>query len=262
MKTQQLITAVILSLALPSPSLAAAEKRVIIDLTHAFDKDTIYWPTAPGFELEKRGWTVTDQGYFYAANLFKAPEHGGTHLDAPIHFAKGGWTVEQIPVEHLIGAACVLHLAPMIQNQVDYQIGVQEVKNWEQHHGSIQACQFILFHTGWDRYWGNKRKYLGSATLGDTQHLHFPGLAPELANYLETAGIKGVGLDTASLDYGQSRDFRAHRILLGSNIFGLENLANLAKLPATGAELIVAPMKITQGTGGPTRVLARFPAKD
>ena len=117
----------------------------------------------------------------------------------------------------------------------------------------------VLFYTGWGKFWKNKKQYLGSDKLGDVEHLHFPGLSKQAANYLVQRHIKGIGIDTASMDPGQSRNFWAHRIILGANLFGIENIAQLDLLPAVGAELIVAPMKITNGSGAPTRVLAFLP---
>lgn len=228
----------------------------VIDLSHPFNRQTIYWPTSTGFEIEKRGWKMTDKGYFYAANIIKMPEHGGTHMDAPIHFARDGWTVEKIPLEHFFGDAAVIDVSRKVAGQADTLITKQDILVWEETHGVLSQNDIVLFYTGWEKFWGDKKKYLGSDKFGDTANLHFPGLAADAAEYLKSKKIKGVGLDTPSLDYGLSTDFMAHRILLGANIYGLENLANIQKLPSRGARLIVAPMKIEQGTGGPVRVFA------
>lgn len=245
---------IITLLFVPHLTLAAT----VIDLTHPFNRQTITWPTSTGFEIEKRGWQLTDKGYFYAANIIKLPEHTGTHMDAPIHFAKDGWTVEKIPLVHLFGDAAVIDVSGKVGNKADTLILKEDIVAWEARHGTLGQNDIVLFYTGWEKFWGDKKKYLGSDKFGDTANLHFPGLAAAAAIYLKSKKVKGVGLDTASLDDGQSGDFMAHRILLGANIYGLENLANIKQLPARGARLIVAPMKIEQGTGGPVRVFAEI----
>jgi len=228
----------------------------IIDLTHPFDDKTIYWPTSQSFQLEKVSWGYTKKGYFYSGNKFSAPEHGGTHLDAPIHFAKGKWTVEKIPVDRLVGKAAVIDLRFRVGSNADYLISKEDITNWEKKFRDLSSQDIVLFNTGWSRYWGNKKKYLGTDKLGDTKNLRFPGLSKAAAKYLVKRKVKGVGLDTASLDYGKTKNYIAHRILLKANIYGLENVAHLNKLPVVGATLYVAPMKIRGGTGAPTRIYA------
>ncbi len=232
----------------------------IVDLTHSFSQNTIYWPTEKGFELEKIGWTKTPQGYFYAANLFKAPEHGGTHIDAPVHFTQGGRSVDEIPPSQLVGQAAVIDVRPACAKDRDYEISKKDVQSWEKNHGPLGAEDIVLFYTGWDKYWGDKKKYLGTDKFADVKNLHFPGISSEAANYLKNKNIKGVGLDTPSLDHGPSHSFMSHRILLNANIYGIENVTCLDKLPARGVNLYVAPMKIEQGTGAPVRIFAVLPA--
>ncbi len=228
----------------------------MIDLTHPFDSETIYWPTAKGFELREIFAGVTEGGYFYSGNTFCAPEHGGTHLDAPIHFARGKWTVDQIPVDHLSGEAALIDLRQKVGDEADYLISRKDIESWEEENKPLSGNHIVLFLTGWGRFWPDKKKYLGSDVFGDVTHLHFPGISEQAARYLASKKIKGVGLDTPSLDYGPSRDFPAHRILLGKNIYGLENVAYLDTLPPTGVVLYVAPMKIEGGTGAPVRIFA------
>ena len=180
-------------------------------------------------------------------------------MDAPYHFSKTGWTIEKIPLDHLIGEAAVIDVRSVVDGNPDTLITSQEIQNWEKAHHPLGPDNIVLFYTGWDRFWSDRKKYLGTDKPGDIQNLHFPGLSRGAAEYLVHKKIKGMGIDTPSLDAGNSHDFWAHRILLGANIYGIENLANLAELPATGAELIVAPMKIEGGTGAPVRVLGRIP---
>lgn len=236
-----------------------ASSGELIDLTHPFNSETVYWPTAKGFELKKVFAGITEGGYFYSGNTFCAPEHGGTHLDAPIHFAQGKWTVDQIPVDHLSGKGALIDLRQKIKNQADYLISREDIEEWEERHEPLGSSHIVLFLTGWGRFWPDKKKYLGNDQFGDVVNLHFPGLSEEAAHYLASKKIKGVGLDTPSLDYGPSRDFMAHRILLGKNIYGLENVAYPDELLPTSATLYVAPMKIEGGTGAPVRILGVMP---
>ena len=231
-----------------------------IDLTYPFDEQTIYWPTARPFRWERDAWGETPGGYFYASGSYSASEHGGTHLDSPVHFAAGRRTTDEIPLSSLIAPAVVIDISAACARDRDYLLRVADISAWERRHGPIPAGSIVLIRTGWGRFWPDRRRYMGTDAPGDTANLHFPGISREAAQFLATARrINGVGIDTASLDYGQSRDFIAHRILSEANIYGLENVANLERLPATGATLIALPMKIRGGTGGPARIIAILP---
>ena len=230
-----------------------------IDLTHEFSADTIYWPTAERFTLEAEFHGRTPKGYFYAANRYRASEHGGTHIDAPIHFAEGHTTVDQLPIDQLTGEAVVVNVSAKAQTDADYQITVADLKTWEKSHGQIPKGAILLFNTGFGRYWPDAKKYLGTDEKGvdAVAKLHFPGLHPDAARWLVSERtIKAVGLDTASIDYGQSTLFETHRILFEKNIPAFENVATLDQLPATGAYIIALPMKIKGGSGGPLRIVA------
>jgi kynurenine formamidase len=231
----------------------------LVDLTYPFNERTIYWPNAKGFVHRKDGWGKTPLGYWYAAGGFSTDEHGGTHIDSPIHFAQGKLTLEQIPVEKLAGPAFVVDITGPSTSNRDYQATPADVMAFEKQHGRIPAGAIVLFRTGWGKFWPDKKRYLGSDAAGDTANLHFPGIRPDAAALLATRGIAGIGIDTASTDHGPSKRFDTHQVLSEANIYGLENVANLERLPAKGATLIVAPMKITNGTGGPTRILALLP---
>lgn len=238
------------------PFNAAAQSAKVLDLTYPFNRQTIYWPTERGFLLERFHYGLTKKGYFYSAYRFCAPEHGGTHVDAPRHFSEKGYTVAQIPVSDLMGKAVVIHVEHKVKNNRDYTISVEDIKAFEQQHGPLTNQNIVLFYTGWGQYWHNKLLYLGTNKFGDVKNLHFPGLSKEAAQYLVSKKVKGIGLDTPSLDPGVSQDFQAHQIILGANLYGIENIARLELLPPTGATLIVAPMKIERGSGAPTRVFA------
>ena len=232
----------------------------IIDLTYPFNTDTIYWPTEKGFNLKKVFYGMTPAGYFYSAFKFCAPEHGGTHVDAPRHFSKNGITVDKIPPSQLVGNAVVIHVEEQVKNQRDYAIKQEDIQRFEKKYRPLNEQDIVLFYTGWGQYWNNKKQYLGSDKLGDTKDLHFPGISKQAAEYLVWRKVKGVGIDTASMDPGNdSHDFWAHRIILGANLYGVENIAHLDLLPSFGAKLIVAPMKIAGGSGGPSRLFAFLP---
>lgn len=246
----------------PAPPFAAG---TWIDLTHAFDEQTIYWPTAETFHLDTVFDGTTEKGYYYSAFQFCLAEHGGTHLDAPIHFAEGKWAVEEIPLDRLMGEAVVIDVTDRVANDRDYQIAVADIERWEAEHGPLPEETILLFRTGLGQYWPDPIAYLGTDQRGEAAvaELHFPGIAPELATWLvANRNIKAVGLDTPSIDYGQSTLFESHRILYEENILGFENLANLDQLPATGTYLIALPMKIRGGSGGPLRAIAWLPEVD
>jgi kynurenine formamidase len=232
----------------------------VIDLTYSFDEKTIYWPTAKPFTWEKESWGVSTGGYWYTAARYGASEHGGTHLDAPIHFGEGKQAADELPLAKLISPAVVINIAETCTKNADYQLTVEDITKWEAEHGRIPDDSMVLIHTGWGRFWGDKKQYLGTDVAGDVANLHFPGLSKEAAKLLaEQRRIDAIGIDTASIDHGASKDFIAHQILNGANIYGLENVAHLEKLPAKGATVIALPMKIKGGTGSPARIIALLP---
>lgn len=232
----------------------------MIDLTHAFDERTIYWPTAEEtFKLRKDFEGVTDKGYFYAANSFSTAEHGGTHMDAPIHFAEGRNTVDRIPLEQLMGRAVVIDVSDKCAANPDYQIAVEDFIVWEKRNGALPANSIIILRTGFGSRWPERESYMGTDERGEAavSKLHFPGLHPEAASWLvRNHQVKAVGLDTPSIDFGQSTHFETHRILFERNIPAFENLANLEQLPAKDFNVVALPMKIKDGSGGPLRIVA------
>src|SRR5215204_1178943 len=199
-----------------------------IDLTHDFSSEAIYWPTAKPFTLEVVSAERTPAGYYYAANNFSAAEHGGTHLDAPIHFAEGRWTTDQIPLDRLIGQALVVDAQRGADSSADYRVDSAAIEEWEQEYGAIPAGSIILFRTGWARRWPDRVAYLGTSRIGAgaVPELHFPGIDSALAQLLVKRNVKAVGIDTPSIDYGQSSSYPTHQILFASNIPAFENVAN------------------------------------
>ena len=243
--------------------LASAElDGQIIDLTHSFDSETIFWPTEEGFVLEKGPESVTDQGYYYAAHRFRMAEHGGTHIDAPIHFYENRWTVDEIPLDRLVGPAIVVDVTSRCAENRDYRASVADFEAWERQHGRIPDASIVLVRTGFGRFWPDRKAYLGTEERGvaAVAELHFPGLHPDAARWLiGERRIHAVGLDSASIDHGQSKQFETHRILFEANVPAFENLAGLDELPATGFTVVALPIKIRGGSGGPLRVIAILP---
>ncbi|MDX1542761.1 MAG: cyclase family protein [Christiangramia sp.] len=230
-----------------------------IDLTYSFSDESVYWVTAKEFKLEEVAKGKTDQGFYYSANNFSTAEHGGTHIDAPIHFADGAQTVDQIPLENLIGEAVKIDVSDKALKDPDYLIGLKDITNWEQEHGPIPEGGIVLLQTGFGQYYPDASKYLGTDKRGPdaVKHLHFPGLSVEAAEWLVTnRKIKAVGIDTASIDFGQSQSFATHVALMTQNVPAFENVANLHQLPETGFTVIALPMKIKGGSGGPLRIIA------
>ena len=231
----------------------------IVDLTHAFDADTIFWPTEEGFVLERGGEGVTERGYYYAAHRFRMAEHGGTHIDAPIHFHADGWTVDEIPIEKLVGPGVLVDVSSHCAVDRDYQVGVADFEAWERENGRIPEASIVLIRSGFGRFWPDRKAYLGTEARGAAAvaALHFPGLHPDAARWLVSERkIHAVGLDTASIDYGQSQQFESHQALFAANVPAFENLAALDQLPARGFRVVALPMKIRGGSGGPLRAIA------
>lgn len=233
-----------------------------VDLSHDLAGDSPFWPTAEAFRHEVASYGKTSGGWFYSSYNLTLSEHGGTHLDAPIHFAEGMQTADQIPLDRLIGPAAVIDVSKASEANRDYRFTITDVENWERINGRLPEGTILLFRTGFDKYWPDRKTYMGTDERGTqaVAKLHFPGLSEELARFLvEQRNVAAVGLDTPSLDYGQSKDFIAHRILLGANIPGFENVANLDKLPAKGATVVALPTKIRGGSGAPLRIVALVP---
>jgi kynurenine formamidase len=232
-----------------------------VDLTHAFGARTLYWPTATsGFALDRQSYGPTPGGWWYSSNAFCAPEHGGTHLDAPIHFFEGRQTADQVPLDRLVAPAVVIDVRDRAASNPDYLLTADDVEAWERRHGRIAAGTIVLLNTGWSARWPDRLRYFGDDTPGDASKLHFPSYGEEAARLLvRERGVAALGVDVASIDYGQSSDFRVHRVAAEANVPGLENLTNLDQLPPRGALLIALPMKIEGGSGGPLRAIALLP---
>ena len=254
------VLAVLSSAQADRPQIVIKALSKLVDLTYSFDSSTIYWPNAKPFDWQKEFWDMSPRGYWYAAGHYSASEHGGTHIDAPIHFSRGGMTADQIPISKLIAPAIVIDISESCHKNRDYLLSVADITSWEKQHQQIPEGDIVLVKTGWGKFWPDKKLYLGSDFPLDINALHFPGISPEAARFLVMERkINGVGIDTASMDSGPSRLFEVHQIILGANLYGLENVAHLDSLPPTGATIIALPMKIKGGSGAPTRIIAVLP---
>lgn len=254
------MTAALVTACAGSRGPASENAPCLVDLSHPYDDETVYWPTAPSrFEKTTLSSGMTANGYFYSAYSIATPEHGGTHIDAPIHFAEGQDTTDAIPLERLIAPAVVVDMTESAKQDADALLSVAHIERFEQAHGGIGAGSIVLVRSGWGRFWPDAERYLGDDQPGDASNLHFPGISEAAARALADRGVAAVGIDTASLDHGPSKLFLAHRVLAEAGIPGFENVANLEHVPPRGAEVIALPMKIAGGSGGPLRIVARVP---
>ena len=232
----------------------------LVDLSHSYSPSTLYWPTSPsGFELKPLHVGPTPAGYFYSAYAFATPEHGGTHLDAPVHFDERGSPVERIPLDRLIAPVVVIDVSAKAAADPDYRLSVADVTDFEAG-GRIGAGTIVLLRTGWSAHWGDRKAYFGDDTPNDASKLHFPGFGVEAAKLLvEERQVAALGIDSPSVDYGPSQDFPVHRVNAPRGVPNFENLAGLERLPARGAILFALPMKIEGGSGAPLRAVALVP---
>ena len=248
------------ALACPVFALNIGDYR-LVDLSHSYNSDTLYWPTSPSrFEKKQLVFGTIEGLGFYAAFSVCTPEHGGTHLDAPLHFSETGMATEQVPLERLMAPGIVIDISEQAGADRNYRLSVRDVLEFETQHGPIPPGTVVLLRTGWSQYWPNAKAYLGDDTPGDASKLQFPSYGEEAAKLLvEQRQVVLLGVDTASIDYGRSQDLPVHRAVAAQNVSGLENLTALEQLPATGFVIIALPMKIEGGSGGPARVVALIP---
>ena len=261
----KLTTSIVLVLTIVHLGQAIAQEissRHMIDLTHTFDSKTIYWPTEDGFKLLTEAAGVTEQGYYYAANRFMCAEHGGTHIDAPIHFFERGQTVDQLPLARLVGPGACVDVSQKCAADRDYQVTVEDFEAWEKANNASLADRIVLICTGFGRFWPDRERYLGTAEEGKAAvaKLRFPGLDPTAADWLVSRRrIRMVGIDTASIDHGQTQNYPTHQRLFRDGVPALENVAAMNELPADGFTVVALPMKIGGGSGAPCRIVAILP---
>lgn len=259
MKIRTFVVGYVLALALflfaqhNSQPAESAGFHAVVDLTHSINARVPTYELAEKSNYQVKTVATIAKDKYFARNI-SLPEHFGTHIDAPAHFARGLWTVDQIPPERLIAPLVVLDVSGKVKNNSDYLISVEDIANWEQTHGQIPLGAVVMARTGWDSRWDSAKDYRNADAKGI---MHFPGYSVDAAKFLvEARNVLGLGIDTLSVDYGPSEDFAVHQYTLAHSLYHLENVANLDRAPATGAIAVVAPMKLEGGSGGPVRVLA------
>ena len=227
--------------------------RVVVDLTHNLNDHSPNWEGGKEspFHASQTG-SIEREGYYVRA--FSTEEHYGTHLDAPAHFARGMWTVDQIPAERLVRPMVVLDVRGKVNGRPDYEVSMQDIARWEDQNGEIPSGAVVIAYTGWEDRWSSPKAYRNAGTDGV---MHFPGYSLESATFLvKTRNVVGLGIDTLSIDPGASKTFPVHHLTANASVYQLENVANLGLVPASGTTIVVAPIKLEAGSGGPARLLA------
>jgi kynurenine formamidase len=251
-----LLMAAIVAAQQPSKETHHLTFRKVVDLTHALsEKNPAYDESAEPLFRAKTVATLEKDHYF--AREICLPEHFGTHLDAPAHFAQGKWTVDQIPPERFVAALIVIDVGDRAKSNADYQLSPDDISAWEKAHGEIPSGSVVIANTGWASRWNLAKEYRNADEKGV---MHFPGYSLAAAKLLvDNRKVYALGIDTLSIDYGPSRDYPVHQYTLGHSLYHLENVANLNHVPARGATVIVAPMKVEGGSGCPVRIYALVP---
>ena len=227
----------------------AAGHGSVTDMTHTLDADFPTYFGEPQFSMEQK---FNFAEHSFNLNQFTVNEHTGTHIDAPLHFSADGKSVDEIPVENLIAPLCVIDIAARAAEDADTLVTPDDIKAWMAKHGEIPENACVAMHSGWGAHVATD-KFRGF----DGKAQHYPGFHVEAAKMLmEETGAMSIAVDTLSLDHGISADFATHYAWLPTERFGIENLANLDKVPAAGATLVIGAPKHRGGTGGPARIFA------
>ncbi|XP_038075907.1 isatin hydrolase-like [Patiria miniata] len=244
-------------------SVLTLEKGTFLDMSYGYDENTLAYPSVGFFQLSIGERGPTDNFPWLEYNYMSLPEHIGTHIDAPAHFAKGRMRVDDIPIGRLICAAVRVDISEKAKIDRDYGMTVQDLQDWEEIHGKIPDESLLFVYTGWGAFYPDRLAYQGT-TRNDTyldeqgeSLVHSPGVGPEAGTWLvQNRNIVGLGIDGPNLDCGQNEEFMTHRVLMEADIYGIENVANLDQLPNTGAKVYALPMKIVDGSGAPVRIIA------
>ena len=223
----------------------------VVDLTHPLGPDFPTFTGEPQLEIERVS-SFRESGY--NANVWHLHEHTGTHMDAPAHFSDAD-TADEIPLSRLVVPLAVIDLRAKAAQDADAQVTPEDVRAWEERHGRLPGNACVAMLSGW----AEKVATDGFRNADEQGGLHFPGFHPETAAFLiEERDVVGVAVDTLSLDHGASPDFAFHRAWLPSDRWGMECVAALDQVPASGATLVAAGPKIRGASGGPSRVIALF----
>ncbi|VDH99633.1 Hypothetical predicted protein [Mytilus galloprovincialis] len=232
----------------------------VVDLTHIHGNDSIYWPTHTGYELIYSQRGNFGDGLWVASYTLKTTEHLGTHLDAPVHFNQYSWTTHQIPIDHLVGPGVIIDVKDKVKNDLDYRVTVADIEKWEENNGRIPNGAIVIMNSGWHERYPDKKRVFNTEDPIDTKTFHFPSWHEDTVAWMVAhRTIHVLGVDTPSLDYGQSRKFPVHVLISSENICGLENVGYLDRIPASGTIISIGAMKTENGSGCPARVIALIP---
>ena len=245
-----------LAAALPGRAIAAPARGAgrAQDLTHVFATSLPLF--ADIFPRPTRETFVNIPANGFYGQVWRFWEHSGTHLDVPAHFITGGRTTPQLTLDELMAPIAVVDISARAATNPDTVVTVDDLRTYERRHGRIKRGSLVAMNSGWDARAGSEAAYRNADAAGVS---HFPGFSGAAVEWLlEQRDIAAIGVDTLSLDPGNATVFAAHVTLLGANRFGVENLANLAKLPAKGATAFVGVIPWEEGSGGPARVIATW----
>jgi kynurenine formamidase len=221
------------------------------DLTHTAGPD---FPVFPGNPQMKITTVVTVQKDGFYANVLEVHEHTGTHMDAPAHFDVDGATADELEPERFFAPLAIVDISERAAGDPDAQVEPDDLEAWERRHGRLPEGAFVAMHSAWERRLPDAERFINADAAGVP---HFPGWSPEAAELLVgERDIVGIGVDTVSLDFGASKDFKTHLTVLSAGKYGLESLANLGHVPPSGAMIFVGGPKHERASGGPTRAFA------
>jgi kynurenine formamidase len=234
----------------------ASGNAKLIDLTYPLNDKSPFWP-GENYQPFQLRIIATLEKNGVLSKTFAMPEHFGTHLDAPCHFEKGQPSIEAIRSEDLFAPGVLIDITMQAETDADYRLTPNDIEDWEKAHGRIPDRAIVLLRTGWGRFWDKIVRYRNQDA---TSQMHFPGFSTDAARWLvKERNVRAIGIDTLSIDHGPSKDFVVHHVINGAGRYALENVAHLDKLPPRDFFLIVAPIKIESGSGGPARVFAVLP---
>lgn len=252
-----LVTGGVAALAAATGSRPAFGARVpahgIQDLTYVLSEDIPVFAD-PMRPRRRTAQTIERDGLY--GQQWSLHEHVGTHIDAPAHFAKGGRVLPQLRAEELLADVVVIDISARAARNADAVVTADDLLRFERRYGRIPRNAAVFMYSGWGSRVGSEERY---RNRGPDGRYHFPGFGAEAVQWLlANRRIKGIGVDTLSLDAGRVTDFPVHHRLLGADRWGLENLAFLQRIPPRGATVWVGAVPFQQGSGGPCRVIARW----
>jgi kynurenine formamidase len=235
------------------PPALSGRRHGLADLTYPLT--TSFPAFVPGEEAVRRT-TVTIQDNGYYMQEWRIREHIGTHVDAPGHFILGGRLGPELAPSELIGPAVVIDISRRAAKDPDAVVTVEDLRAFERRHGRIPRDAAVLMYSGWGAKVGDPDAYRNPDPSGT---LHFPGFDPDASEWLlRRRRIRSVGVDTLSIDPGNSTTFETHLIIAGGDRYGLENLANLDRIPRRGATVVVGLIPYEEGSGGQARIFATW----